>query len=53
MDETAVSVRGGTHYLHRAVDPSSLKTVLGKHRFGGTMREWQAEQGRGHAGNSL
>ena len=65
MDETAVSVRGGTRYLYRAVDkygktvdsllahgidPSALKAALGKHRFGVTMREWEAEQGRMHAG---
>jgi hypothetical protein len=36
--------------LAHGIDPSALKTALGKHRFGVTMREWEAEQGRMHAG---
>jgi hypothetical protein len=36
--------------LAHGIDPSALKTALGKHRFGVTMREWEAEQGRVHAG---
>jgi hypothetical protein len=36
--------------LANGVDPSALKAALGKHRFGVTMREWEAEQGRTHAG---
>ena len=36
--------------LAHGIDPSALKTALGKHRFGITMREWEAEQGRMHAG---
>ena len=36
--------------LALGIDPSALKTALGKHRFGVTMREWEAEQGRMHAG---
>jgi hypothetical protein len=39
--------------LAHGVDPSALKTALGKHRFGVTMREWEAEQGRMHAGTFL
>ena len=36
--------------LANGIDPSALKAALGKHRFGVTMREWEAEQGRMHAG---
>jgi Arm DNA-binding domain len=36
--------------LAHGIDPSALKTALGEHRFGVTMREWEAEQGRMHAG---
>ncbi len=36
--------------LAHGIDPSALKAALGKHRFGVTMREWEAEQGRMHAG---
>jgi hypothetical protein len=36
--------------LANGVDPSALKAALGKHRFGVTMREWEAEQGRTHVG---
>jgi hypothetical protein len=36
--------------LAHGIDPSALKTALGDHRFGETMREWEAEQGRMHAG---
>jgi hypothetical protein len=36
--------------LAHGVDPSALKTALGKYRFGVTMREWEAEQGRMQAG---
>jgi hypothetical protein len=32
--------------LARGIDPSALRAALGKHRFGVTMREWEAEQGR-------
>ena len=39
--------------LAHGVDPSALKTALGEHRFGVTMREWEAEQGRMHAGTFL
>jgi hypothetical protein len=41
--------RGGDLLAH-GIDPSALKTALGKHRFGVTMREWEAEQGRMHGG---
>jgi len=41
------SLRG---LLAHGIDPSALKTALGKHRFGVTMREWEAETGRMHAG---
>lgn len=36
--------------LANGIDPSALKAALGKHRFSVTMREWEAEQGRTHAG---
>jgi hypothetical protein len=36
--------------LAHGIDPSALKAALGKHRFGVTMREWEAEQGRTRAG---
>jgi hypothetical protein len=36
--------------LAHGIDPSALKAALGEHRFGVTMREWEAEQGRMHAG---
>ncbi|MGO9934224.1 MAG: Arm DNA-binding domain-containing protein [Steroidobacteraceae bacterium] len=36
--------------LAHGIDPSALKTALGEHRCGVTMREWEAEQGRMHAG---
>jgi hypothetical protein len=39
--------------LAHGIDPSALKTALGKHRFGVTMREGEAEQGRMHAGICL
>jgi hypothetical protein len=35
--------------LSHGIDPSALRSALGKHRFGVTMREWEAEQGRMHA----
>jgi hypothetical protein len=36
--------------LANGIDPSALKAALGKRRFGVTMREWEAERGRMHAG---
>ena len=36
--------------LAHGIDPTALKAALGKHRFAVTMREWEAEQGRTHAG---
>jgi hypothetical protein len=36
--------------LALGIDPSALKTALGEHHVGVTMREWEAEQGRMHAG---
>jgi transposase-like protein len=36
--------------LAYGIDLSALKTALGKHRFGVTMRAWEAEQGRMHSG---
>jgi Arm DNA-binding domain len=36
--------------LADGIDPSALQAALGKHRFGVTMREWEAEQGRTRAG---
>ena len=36
--------------LAHGIDPSALKAALGEHRFGVTMREWETEQGRTHAG---
>ena len=36
--------------LAHGVDPSALKTALGKHRFRVTMREWAADQAHTHAG---
>jgi hypothetical protein len=36
--------------LAHGIDTSALKAALGKHRFGVTMREWEAEQGRTHVG---
>jgi hypothetical protein len=36
--------------LAHGIDPSALKAALGKHRFGVTMREWEAAQGCMHAG---
>jgi hypothetical protein len=36
--------------LANGIDPSALRAALGKHRFGVTMRMWEAEQGRMHAG---
>jgi Arm DNA-binding domain len=39
--------------LAHGIDPSALKTALGKRRFGVTMREWEAEQGRMNGGFSL
>src|SRR5271169_4263533 len=39
--------------LAHGIDPSALKAALGEHRFGVTMREWEAEQGRTHAGTYL
>jgi hypothetical protein len=36
--------------LAHGIDPLALKTALGNHRFGVTMREWEAEQGRMHSG---
>lgn len=35
------------------VDPSALKTALGKHRFGIRMRGWEAVQGRTRANSYL
>jgi hypothetical protein len=39
--------------LAHGINPSALKAALGKYRFGVTMREWGAEQGRTHAGTFL
>jgi len=39
--------------LAHGIDPSALRAALGKHRFGVTMREWEAEQGRTHAGTEI
>jgi Arm DNA-binding domain len=39
--------------LAHGIDPSALKAALGEHRFGVTMREWETEQGRMHAGTFL
>ena len=36
--------------LAHEINPSALKTALGENRFGITMREWEAERGRVHAG---
>jgi hypothetical protein len=32
--------------LAHGIDPSALMAAIGKHRFGVTMREWEADQGR-------
>jgi Arm DNA-binding domain len=45
--------RSFRNLLAHGIDPSALKAALGKHRFGVTMREWEAEQGRTHAGTYL
>lgn len=39
--------------LAHGIDPSALKAALGERRFAVTMREWEAEQGRTHAGTFL
>jgi hypothetical protein len=39
--------------LAHGIDPSALETALGEHRFGVTMRRWEAEQGRMHPGTFL
>jgi Arm DNA-binding domain len=36
--------------LDHGIDPCALQAAIGKHRFGVTMREWEADQGRTHAG---
>lgn len=36
--------------LAHGIDPSALVAALGKRRFGITMRDWEADQGRTHAG---
>jgi Arm domain-containing DNA-binding protein len=36
--------------IAHGIDPSALRVALGPHRFGVTMREWEAEQGRVHVG---
>lgn len=36
--------------IAHGIDPTALRAALGKHRFGVTMREWEAEQGRTHEG---
>ena len=39
--------------LAHGIDPSALQAALREHRFGVTLREWEAEQGRTHGGTYL
>jgi hypothetical protein len=41
------SLRG---LLAHGIDQSALESALGEYRFGVTMREWEAQQGRTHFG---